>query len=226
MTAGSGTNFTDRYPGTVAIDLSRLPQPVVARLPLYLRRLNQFRIVGQNFISSHDLGAAAAVSSEVARKDMSQIGQLGRRGKGYPVADVEQAIAQVLGVAEDQRVILIGAGNLGTALSEYAGFAARHLELVAVLDKNPQRIGTDCGGLVVNDIAELDRVIADHDAQLAIITTPAESAQEITDQLVASGITGILNFAPVELAVPSHVSVRVVDLSAELQILAFRQAAG
>lgn len=213
-------------PGTVRTESVHLSRAALRRLPQYLRRLSALSSTGAEYVSSEDLAASAGVSRDLLRKDFSGLGQLGRRGKGYPVSVVENAIEQVLGISTHQPVVLVGAGHLGTALVQYGGFATRGLEVVSVFDADPDLVGASIADLAVRNATELDEVIRSTGARLAIITVPSRAAQEVTDQLVKAGIRGILNFAPVELNVPPHVSVRVVDVSAELQLLAFHQLAG
>lgn len=155
------------------------------------------------------------------RRDLSGLGHLGQRGVGYPVEVLRQAISQALGLNRDQAVVLVGAGHLGTALAGYTGFAGRGLRICAVVDADPALAGTACGPLAVRALDDLPGVVEESGAELAILAVPAAAAPEVADLLVRAGIKGILNFAAVELAVPSEVSVRAVDLSAELQLLAF-----
>ncbi|MFC7401214.1 redox-sensing transcriptional repressor Rex [Citricoccus sp. GCM10030269] len=203
---------------------SALPRPTVARLPVYLRALTTLAAAGTLRVSSTELARRTGVSPAVLRRDLSSLGQLGRRGVGYPVTALEQTISRALGLAEDQAVILVGAGHLGSALAGYTGFADRGMRVCAVLDADPRLAGARCGPTVVQSMDDVERVITETGARLAILAVPADVAQSVADQLVTAGIRGLLNFAPVDLEVPSGVSVRAVDLSTELQILAFHQA--
>lgn len=190
-------------------------------MPVYLRVLSQLSASGSARVSSAQLAQSSGVSADVLRRDLSGLGHLGQRGVGYPVEVLRQAISQALGLNRDQAVVLVGAGHLGTALAGYTGFAGRGLRICAVVDADPALAGTACGPLAVRALDDLPGVVEESGAELAILAVPAAAAPEVADLLVRAGIKGILNFAAVELAVPSEVSVRAVDLSAELQLLAF-----
>lgn len=209
-----------------AMSAGPLSRRALDRLPVYLRRLNALAAAGTEYVSSTELAAVAGASRDLVRKDLSALGQLGRPGKGYPVGVLEAAIEQILGISTHQPVILVGAGHLGTALVQYGGFAARGLDVVSVLDADPQRVGQPCGELTIEDVTRAAEVLERTGARLAILTVPGEAAQRAADDLVQHGIRGILNFAPVELDVPEEVTVRVVDVSAELQLLAFHHISG
>lgn len=202
--------------------MTPLPRAAVARMPVYLRVLSQLAAAGASRVSSAQLADSSGVSADVLRRDLSGLGHLGQRGVGYPVEVLRQAISQALGLNQDQSVVLVGAGHLGTALAGYTGFAERGLRICAVVDADPALAGTACGPLSVQPLEELTSVVEDSGARLAILAVPAAAAQKVADLLVRAGVQGILNFAAVEVSVPPGVSVRAVDLSAELQLLAFR----
>jgi redox-sensing transcriptional repressor len=193
-------------------------------LPVYLRALATLAAEGVTRVSSVVLAERTGVGSPLVRRDLAGLGHLGQPGVGYPVVALQHAISQVLGLAEDQPVVLAGAGHLGSALAGYEGFAERGLRICAVLDIDPRLIGQTRGSGVVRSMDDLEDVVSGARARLAILAVPAAVAQSVADRLVAAGIQGLLNFAPVELVVPHGVSVRAVDLSTELQILAFHQA--
>jgi redox-sensing transcriptional repressor len=130
-------------------------------------------------------------------------------------------VSRELGLTQDWPVVIVGAGNLGHALANYGGFASRGFRVAAIFDSDPLTVGTEIGSQVVRHADEIESVIASHGVSIGVIATPAAAAQSVCDRMVAAGITGILNFAPVVLAVPPGVDVRKVDLSIELQILAF-----
>jgi len=173
--------------------------------------------------SSEELAAAAGVNSAKLRKDLSHLGSYGTRGVGYDVAYLRYQIAREIGVTEDLPVVIVGIGNLGHALANYDGFSSRGFRVAALLDADPRRVGERIGGLVVGAVEELERVVRDCEVQIGVVATPAESAQLVCDRLVAAGVTSVLNFAPCVLDVPEGVMVRKVDLSTELQILAFHE---
>jgi redox-sensing transcriptional repressor len=155
------------------------------------------------------------------RKDLSHLGPCGTRGVGYEVRTLRDRIASVLGVERSRACVLVGIGNLGAALADYAGFGTRGFEFVGLFDAAASRVGQRVGGQVVRPAEELEAVVRETRASLGVIATPAEVAQSVCDRLVAAGVRSILNFAPVTLAAPPGVDVRQVDLSVELQVLAF-----
>jgi redox-sensing transcriptional repressor len=202
---------------------SRVPDATVARLATYLRVLSTLADRGVVTVSSEELAAAAGVNSAKLRKDLSYLGSYGIRGVGYDVTTLTEQISRTLGLTVHRSVALIGVGNLGQALAGYAGFASRGFRIAALLDADRARVGARIRGLVVRDIADLDRVVAENGITIGVLAVPASAAQDVCDRLVAAGVTSILNFAPVVLSVPSHVHLRKVDLAAELQILSFHE---
>ena len=202
---------------------SRVPDATVARLATYLRVLSTLADRGVVTVSSEELAAAAGVNSAKLRKDLSFLGSYGIRGVGYDVTTLTEQISRTLGLTVHRSVALIGVGNLGQALAGYAGFASRGFRIAALLDADPARIGARIRGLVVRDIADLDGIVAEHGITIGVLAVPVSAAQDVCDRLVAAGVTSILNFAPVVLAVPPHVHLRKVDLAAELQILSFHE---
>src|SRR3954471_2769204 len=200
-----------------------IPEATVARLPVYLRVLTGLAESSTPTVSSEALAAAAGVGSAKLRKDLSHLGSYGTRGVGYDVEYLVYQISRELGLTQDWRVVIVGVGNLGHALANYGGFASRGFRVAALLDADPRRVGERIGGLVVGAVEELERVVRDCEVQIGVVATPAESAQLVCDRLVAAGVTSVLNFAPCVLDVPEGVMVRKVDLSTELQILAFHE---
>jgi redox-sensing transcriptional repressor len=198
-----------------------IPEATVARLAVYLRVLTGLADSGRSTVSSGELASAAGVNPAGLRKDLSHLGPCGVRGVGYEVATLRNRIAAVLGGEQSRACVLVGIGNLGSALADYAGFGTRGFEFVGLFDAAPGRIGQRIGGRTVRPMDELEQVVADTRATIGVIATPAEVAQPICDRLTAAGVRSILNFAPVALAAPEGVDVRQVDLSVELQVLAF-----
>ena len=198
-----------------------IPEATVARLAVYLRVLGSLADAGRGTISSGELASAAGVNPAGLRKDLSHLGPCGTRGVGYEVRTLRDRIASVLGVERSRACVLVGIGNLGAALADYAGFGTRGFEFVGLFDAAPSRVGQRIGGQVVRAVGELESVVSATGASLGVLATPAEVAQSVCDRLVAAGVTSILNFAPVTLVAPPGVDVRQVDLSVELQVLAF-----
>ena len=198
-----------------------IPEATVARLPVYLRALYALADRGIATVSSEELAAAAGVNSAKLRKDLSHLGSYGTRGVGYDVEYLVYQVSRELGLTQDWPVVIVGAGNLGRALANYGGFASRGFRIAALLDSDPEVVGSQIGRHVVRHSDDLEVVIAQDSVAIGVIATPAAAAQGVCERLVAAGVTSILNFAPVVLKVPTGVDVRKVDLSIELQILAF-----
>src|SRR5580700_3053618 len=198
-----------------------IPEATVNRLPVYLRALYALADRGIATVSSEELAAAAGVNSAKLRKDLSHLGSYGTRGVGYDVEYLVYQVSRELGLTQDWPVVIVGAGNLGHALANYGGFASRGFRVAAIFDSDPLTVGTEIATQVVRNTDEIEAVIARHGVTIGVIATPAAAAQAVCERLVAAGITSILNFAPVVLSVPPGVDVRKVDLSIELQILAF-----
>ena len=198
-----------------------IPEATVARLAVYLRVLTALAEGGRSTVSSGELAAAAGVNPAGLRKDLSHLGPCGVRGVGYEVRTLRDRISGVLGVERSRACVLVGIGNLGSALADYAGFGSRGFEFVGLFDAAASRVGQNIGGRTVRPIEELEEVVAATQASIGVITTPAEVAQSVCDRLAAAGVRSILNFAPVTLNAPVGVDVRKVDLAVELQVLAF-----
>ncbi|HXH79684.1 redox-sensing transcriptional repressor Rex [Nocardioides sp.] len=198
-----------------------IPEATVARLPIYLRALITLAEDGTETCSSEELATAAGVNSAKLRKDLSYLGSYGTRGVGYDVEYLRYQIAREIGVTQDWPVVIVGIGNLGHALANYSGFRSRGFRVVALLDADPDRHDEVVAGVDVRPFDELEEIAAEHGVAIGVIATPALAAQDVADRMVTAGITSILNFAPTVLSVPAGVDVRKVDLSIELQILAF-----
>jgi len=204
-----------------ASSMQGIPEATIARLPLYLRALYALAERGIASVSSEELAEAAGVNSAKLRKDLSHLGSYGTRGVGYDVDYLVYQVSRELGLTQDWPVVIVGAGNLGRALANYGGFASRGFRVAALLDSDPSVVGSLIAGHRVYGTDEMESVVAAHGVLIGAIAAPAVAAQGICDRLVAAGVTSILNFAPVVLNVPEGVDVRKVDLSIELQILAF-----
>ncbi len=199
----------------------RLPDATVARLPLYLQVLVEAAETGRDTLSSDELAAAAGLTSAKVRKDLSLLGSYGTRGVGYHVTELTDEISGVLGLDVERQVVIVGVGNLGSALAAYDGFLRRGFTVAALLDADPAKSGTLVGGHRVQPAEAMPRIVAEQGVTIAVLATPARYAQRVASELVEAGVTAILNFAPVHLELPDHVTVRTVDLSTELQILSF-----
>ncbi len=206
-----------------SVSEERIPNATVARLPVYLRFLSGLLENGVRTCDSVQLAQGAGVSPAMIRKDLSFLGSFGTRGVGYDVELLVFHIGRVVGQTKTRKVIIVGAGNLGSALGQYAGFESRGISVSALFDSDLSRIGTMVGRHKVLPVSDLPKLVKRNDISIAVIATPAAQAQEVADLIVAAGITSILDFAPQRIQVPDHVQVRRVDLAVELQILAYHE---
>ena len=198
------------------------PEACVARLSLYVRELTRLAAQRVGFVSSRRLAEQLGLTDAQVRRDLSYFGQFGTSGRGYDVQRLHDRLAAILGVADRTwNVALAGVGNLGSALLAYRGFQERGFIFRVVVDADPQKIGRTVQGLTVAPSSQLPALVKRHDVQIGLIAVPVESAQDVCDQLVESGVRAIVNFAPVRLEVPPSVWLRVVDLAIELESLAF-----
>jgi redox-sensing transcriptional repressor len=192
-----------------------------ARLSLYLRRLEAFRTEGVAKVSSRQLAAALGVGDAQVRRDLAQLGGLGHPGIGYATAELIAAIRQTLGLDREWPVILVGVGNLARALLRYQGFRQQGFRIEALFDSDPEKLGQTVDGLAIEPLDRLPEAVAATRAEIGILTVPSEAAQPVADRLIGAGIRGILNFAPVVLRLPAGVSQVTVDLTVQLEQLAF-----
>jgi redox-sensing transcriptional repressor len=200
-----------------------ISEATVARLPLYLRVLTSLAESGVSTVSSEVLANAAGVGPAKLRKDLSHLGSYGTRGVGYDVEFLIYQISRALGLTQHYSIVIVGVGNLGQALAGYAGFGTRGFRIAGLVDADRARVGDLIAGVEVRHVDELEAILADNEVSIGVIATPASAAQDVCDRLVGAGVTSVLNFAPVVLSVPDGVDVRKVDLSIELQILAFHE---
>jgi len=191
------------------------------RLSLYLRYLEGFRRDGVLKVSSGQLGEALGVSDAQVRKDLACLGTLGQPGIGYATPELINAIREALGIDREWNAVMVGVGNLARALLRYRGFQQQGFRIVALCDSDPGKVGEKIDELFIAPLEDLAAAVRTTGAELGIVTVPADAAQGVADQLVAAGIRGILNFAPVLLRLPPGVSLVTVDLAVQLEQLAF-----
>lgn len=198
-----------------------IPRKTIYRLSMYLRCLQRLSSNGIRTVSSDALAKGAGVKPTQLRKDLTFVGQFGTRGLGYDVEILSQRISDLLGTNSLQPVILVGVGNLGSALLTYRGFQQEGFEIVAAFDADPLRKRAKGLGPPVYSMDAMPRIIQERGVRMAILTVPASAAQEVANQLVEVGIGGILNFAPIVLSVPEDVTVNNVNLAIELENLSY-----
>jgi redox-sensing transcriptional repressor len=202
------------------VDL-QVPKAVVSRLSLYLRELQHLVRDGHETTSSSQLGSLLGFSDAQVRKDLAYFGHFGHPGIGYRSAELISAIRRILGTDRDWPVVIVGTGNLGRALLGYKGFSHQGFRIVAAFDVDPAKVGTTIEGVSVLHLNELTDVVQQNQIKLGLIAVPAATAQIVSDRLVAAGVEGIVNFAPVTLVLPPGVSLVGVDLAIELEQLSF-----
>jgi redox-sensing transcriptional repressor len=206
---------------------NKISDAVVRRLPLYLRVLDEVARVGETqMISSQELGEKAGVGSALVRKDLAWFGEFGKQGVGYEVEFLRTELKRILNLDKVHKVVLVGAGSLGIALARYnirrfESDDSFSLKIIGLFDQDPTKLGRIYEGIEVRPLAELESFVRENNVKMAIITVPADAAQDVAMQLVKGGIEAILNFAPIKLNVPEHVRVASTDLTLELQRLAY-----
>lgn len=207
--------------GGITLKTPKISEAVVRRLPVYLRYLQQLQDMNIQTVSSYELGQKLDMNPAQIRKDLAYFGEFGRKGIGYEVSYLVDKIKQILKIDRHLNVVLVGAGHLGIALSNYNRYTQEKLSIVAIFDADPAKIGTKVGNLPVQPIDELEQTVREQGVLIGMITVPASEAQKVADRLVQAGVKGILNFAPVSLLVPQHVNLRSADVTTELQALAY-----
>ena len=208
--------------GCVILKEPKIPEATVSRLSVYSRYLTEVEKQEIVNISSGEIAEGVGGTPAQVRKDLAYFGEFGTRGVGYNVKQLNQEIMGILGLKKRWNVILIGAGNLGSALSQYRGFQERGFNIVAVFDNDMNKVGLKLNGLPIYAVSQMSEFVDKNDISIGIITVPSEYAQDIADILVeTSSIKGILNFAPVVLTIPEEIEVRNVDLTVSLEVLSY-----
>jgi redox-sensing transcriptional repressor len=202
-------------------EIMKIPQATAKRLPLYYRFLKNLHSSGKQRVSSAELSEAVKVDSATIRRDFSYFGALGKKGYGYNVNYLLSFFRKTLDQDELTKVALIGVGNLGVAFLNYNFLKNNNTKIEVAFDIAEDKIGTSIGEVAIHHMDELEKVILEHDIQVAILTVPAAVAQTITDRLIDSSIKGILNFTPARLTVPASVRIHHIDLAVELQSLVY-----
>lgn len=198
-----------------------IPDIVIGRLPIYLRALNRLADDGQEITSSHELGQRLGISSAQIRKDLSHFGGFGKQGTGYQIEYLQEKLRKVLNIDREWEVALIGVGDLGKAIAHYRGFADRGFHIACLFDSDPAKVGQEIGDYTVQPMAALQQAIQDKGIRLAMLAVPVQHAQEVANTLVEAGITGILNYAPINLTVPKHIQVQYIDPVVGLQRMTY-----
>lgn len=201
--------------------MKHIAESTVRRLSLYLSFLEERERERVATISSDELAHLGGTTSAQVRKDLSLFGSFGKRGLGYSVPELSHKLREILGLEQQWRVCIIGAGKIGAALARYSGFAERGFNIAAVYDSDPSKIGKKWESLAIRDVANLAKDAATEHFDIAVLATPPENAAAVVKVIVGAGIKAILNFAPIQLNVPSDVTVRAVNMAIELEGLSF-----
>lgn len=198
-----------------------ISKATIDRLPLYFRTLRQIQQEGTEIISSEELGRRIGVTPEQIRKDLASFGEFGKKGVGYFVRELIRNIGEILGLHRNWNIAIVGVGHLGWALANYRNFASLGFNLAAVFDIDPAKIGQVIGGVEVAALDRLEDIARERNIHIGVITVPAQSAQDVADRLVAAGVRGIWNFAPIKLNLPENVRLVSEDLSVGLSSISY-----
>lgn len=202
----------------------KIPEATITRLSIYSRYLSRLEARGVVSVSSGDIAEGVGGSSAQVRKDLAYFGEFGTRGVGYNAKDLNKHIMRILGLGRKWPIIIVGAGNLGSALTQYKGFLDRGFEVVGVFDNDLNKVGLNLNGIPVYSTAKLGEIIKEQQVKIGIIAVPAAHAQDVADSLIQSGVQSLLNFAPQVILAPPEIEIRNVDLTVNLEILTFNIA--
>jgi redox-sensing transcriptional repressor len=204
------------------VDTDAISDLTIARLSVYLRCVERLLELGVETVSSQELARRFNLNSAQIRKDLAYFGEFGVRGVGYNVRELRDYVVEILGLDQERRLVIVGAGNLGLALCHYSGFSGGSFLVVGILDSDPNRIGDPTpSGLLVEDASRLTEIVQQRRVEIGVITTPAASAQPVCDLMADAGLKTVLNFAPIRVRAPEGVRVKTVDLKVHLEELSF-----
>ena len=198
-----------------------IPDIVIGRLPIYLRALQRMLAENRHVTSSQELGERLGISAAQIRKDLSQFGEFGKHGTGYSIDYLAEQIRQILNVDQVWDIAVVGAGDIGSAVARYQGFANRGMQVTMIFDNDPSKIDSKVGSFTVKDIANLESDIKRGGVKVAMIASPSEKAQEVADKLLSAGVKAILNYAPINLTVTDDVRVQYIDPVIHLQRMTY-----
>lgn len=197
-------------------DTDRIPEGVIERLPTYLSVLLQLRQDGCYTVSSARLGELTDINPAQIRRDLTHFGSFGKRGVGYEIVTLLDSIQKILGSDHTHRLVLVGAGNLGSAVAAYSGLRARGFVIAAIFDNDPGKIGSRIGDIVVQSVSRLPEIVRSQDIRIGVIAVPPEAAQEVADTMCDAGIRVILNYSASMVKVPEQVTLHNTDPVREL----------
>lgn len=199
----------------------KIPEATVSRLSVYSRFLEEVEKRGITSISSGEIAEGIGGTPAQVRKDLAYFGEFGTRGVGYNVHSLNEQMVKILGLGKIWKVVLVGAGNLGSALSQYKGFRERGFDIVAVFDNDLKKVGLMLNSIPIYPTSQMAKFVDDNEVRIAIIAVPSQYAQDVADILADTKVQGILNFAPIVLTVPEEIETRNVDLAVNLEVLSF-----
>lgn len=199
----------------------KIPEATIARLSVYSRYLTKLEAEGVQTISSNEIATGIAGNSAQVRKDFAYFGGFGKRGVGYNVVDLNYNIKEILGLHKDWKAVIIGMGNLGTAIAHYHGFAARGFNVIGLFDNDGKKVGEEVNGLPIQSMDQLEPFLSKNQVDIAVVTVPAEHVQKVVNLVSSKGVKGVLNFAPTVVFANPGTQVRNVDLSVNLEILSY-----
>lgn len=203
------------------MEKSSIPEVVIARLPVYIQKLNQFVREGRENVSSQEMSEHLGVTAAQIRKDLSFFGGFGEQGTGYNVIKLLESLRSIMNLNQIWEVVLVGVGHLGQALLSYQGFSHKGFEIVMAFDSDPNIIGETFAGVKVTDVNDMQNLICPRGIPIAILTVPAGNAQEMANQLIRCGVRAILNYAPVTLIVPEGIRLANIDPVLSLQTITY-----
>ena len=203
------------------MSVKRIADSTVRRLSMYLRYLEDLDARQQQTASSDELAQLCHTTPAQVRKDLSFFGSFGKRGLGYPVHELSAKLREILGLKREWKVVIIGAGKIGAALANYRGFRQRGFRIAGVYDNSPDKIGQPWGEAIVRDVTQLEQDLQHEESVIAVLAIPSDDAQDVVDRIIAAGVRAILNFAPAQITVPAHVSLKSVNMAMELEGLSF-----
>lgn len=203
------------------MERERVSEAVIRRLPGYYRYLSQLERGGMKRISSQELGSRMGLTASQIRQDINCFGTLGQQGYGYNIPELRARIGEILGIGQDRRVALIGAGNIGQAVAQYPGFLNMGFRIRYIFDVEKPPVGEKIAGIRVQHINLLEEELSANPPDIAVLASPAEKAQSLADRLIAIGIRAIWNFAPMDIVVPDGVAVQNVQLTDSLLVLSY-----
>lgn len=203
------------------MEIKIIPDIVVGRLPIYLRALQRMMEEGRKVTSSQELGERLGISAAQIRKDLSQFGEFGKQGTGYSIDYLSEQLCGILKVDRVWDVAVVGAGDMGSAVARYQGLTNRGFRITMIFDNDPAKIGTKIGQFIVQDAADLERLIAEANIVIAMIAVPSSEAQGVADRLVKAGVKAIVNYAPISINVPEGIHVQYIDPVIHLQRMTY-----